>query len=61
MAEHRSALGAACPVLAGAIVGASEPGTARLRTGKHVTHGTVKVRELFHTPTEAGDNRTALL
>src|SRR5262249_49033124 len=36
MAEHRSALGAACPVLACAIVGARERGTVRLRTGKHV-------------------------
>src|SRR5262249_24906717 len=36
MAEHRSALGAACPVLASAIVGAGERSTVRLRTGKHV-------------------------
>src|ERR1700676_1586641 len=36
MAEHRSALGAACPILAGAIVGTSERGTVRLRTSKHV-------------------------
>src|ERR1700751_2903157 len=36
MAEHRGALGAACPVLACAIVGARERSTVRLRTGKHV-------------------------
>src|SRR5215469_5122352 len=36
MAEHRSALGAACPVLASAIVGARERSTVHLRTGKHV-------------------------
>src|SRR6516164_8489442 len=39
MAEHRSALGAACPVLASAIVGARERSTIRLRTGKHVMPG----------------------
>src|SRR5262249_5844651 len=39
MAEHRSALGAACPVLASAIVGARERSTVRLRTGKHVMPG----------------------
>jgi len=36
MAEHRGTLGAACPVLACAIVGARERSTVRLRTGKHV-------------------------
>src|SRR5246127_90429 len=36
MAEHRSALGAACPVLASAIVGARERSTVPLRTGKDV-------------------------
>src|SRR6516225_2633922 len=36
MTEHRSALGAACPVLASAIVGARERSTVHLRTGKHV-------------------------
>ena len=36
MAEHRSALGAACPVLASVIVGARERGTVHLRTGEHV-------------------------
>src|SRR5262249_12170905 len=36
MAEHRSALGAACPVLASAIVCARERSTVRLRPGKYV-------------------------
>src|SRR5262249_34395068 len=39
MAGQRSALGAACPVLASAIVGARERSTVRLRTGKHVMPG----------------------
>src|SRR5215831_15447372 len=39
MAEHRNALGTACPVLASAIVGARERSTIRLRTGKHVMPG----------------------
>src|SRR5215472_7014586 len=36
MAEHRSALGTACPVLTSAIFGAGERSTVRLRTRKYV-------------------------
>ena len=36
MANHRRALGAACPVLAGAILGAGERGPVPLRTCEHV-------------------------